>query len=404
MSLPTTNGSGSVEFLIIGDGPTALSAAQAFREHDGKGRVVVISPDPDTPYERPPLSKGFLRGELEESELPYVQPTELDDLEVERVEDRAVALDPRQRTVRTRRGDTYTYVWCLVATGATPIQLPVPGGDDARLLYLRTLADSRRLREEAIGSATKTAIVVGSGFIGCEAAASLARLGLTVTMVTNEPAPQQKRLGPEAAAKIAGWLTEDGVTVRLNAEVASFSADDEGPITVELGDGSSVGADLVLVAAGVRPFGELAQDAGIPSQADRILVDASMRSSVPGVLAAGDAAMAYNAAAGRPLAVEHWGEALTMGGIAGATAAGDAAEWKNAPGFWSDIGDRTLKYAAWGDGYEDARMVEHGDGAFTVWYTDKTGAAVGVLTHDRDDDYEAGTSLVEQGSPAPEFA
>jgi NADPH-dependent 2,4-dienoyl-CoA reductase/sulfur reductase-like enzyme len=125
-----------------------------------------------------------------------------------------------------------------------------------------------------------------------------------------------------------------------------------------------------------------------------------MRSADSSVLAAGDVAKAQNASAGRALRVEHWGEALRQGEIAGAVAAGAAVAWDDVPGFWSTIGDRTLKYAAWGDGYDDVRLVDHGDGAFTAWYA-RDGACVGVLTHERDEDYDSGRERIEQGEPPP---
>jgi len=125
-----------------------------------------------------------------------------------------------------------------------------------------------------------------------------------------------------------------------------------------------------------------------------------MRSSVAGVLAAGDVAFAFNAAAGRHLAVEHWGEALAMGRVAGQTAGGAEASWAEVPGFWSAIGDRTLKYAAWGDGFDEAALIDHRGGAFTVWYTQE-GVTVGVLTHNADHDYERGRRLIEQRQPPP---
>jgi 3-phenylpropionate/trans-cinnamate dioxygenase ferredoxin reductase subunit len=125
-----------------------------------------------------------------------------------------------------------------------------------------------------------------------------------------------------------------------------------------------------------------------------------MRSSDPAVLTAGDVAYAVNAAAGRRLMVEHWGDAVTMGRIAGQTAAGRDAAWAGVPGFWSAIGDRTLKYAARGDGYDRARLDEHDGEAFTVWY-ERDGAAAGVLTHEADRDYERGRELIGAGQPAP---
>jgi NADPH-dependent 2,4-dienoyl-CoA reductase/sulfur reductase-like enzyme len=150
----------------------------------------------------------------------------------------------------------------------------------------------------------------------------------------------------------------------------------------------------------VEPEAGIAAGAGLAVEAGRVRVDAHMRSSAAGVLAAGDVAFAFNAAAGRHLAVEHWGEALAMGQVAGRTAAGLEASWAEVPGFWSTIGDRTLKYAAWGDGFDDASLVDHGGGAFTVWYSHQ-GVTVGVLTHDADHDYERGRRLIEQRQPAP---
>jgi NADPH-dependent 2,4-dienoyl-CoA reductase/sulfur reductase-like enzyme len=133
---------------------------------------------------------------------------------------------------------------------------------------------------------------------------------------------------------------------------------------------------------------------------DRIQVDTHMRSSDADILAAGDVALAFNTAAGRHLAVEHWGEALAMGRIAGETAAGRQAVWDEVPGFWSTIGERTLKYAAWGDGFDRDRIVDHGNGAFTVWY-ERHNTAVGVLTHQADDDYDLGKDLIGRHQPPP---
>jgi 3-phenylpropionate/trans-cinnamate dioxygenase ferredoxin reductase component len=152
------------------------------------------------------------------------------------------------------------------------------------------------------------------------------------------------------------------------------------------------------MAAGVQPSAGLASDAGLEIENDRVKTDARMRTSDEHVYAAGDVAFAYNTAAQRHLAVEHWGEALNMGEVAGRAIAGEDAQWDVAPGFWSTIGEHTLKYVAWGDGYDDARLVDHGAGAFTVWYG-KDGTTVGVLTHECDEDYEHGRELIEAKAP-----
>jgi len=160
-----------------------------------------------------------------------------------------------------------------------------------------------------------------------------------------------------------------------------------------MNDGETLHTDLVLVAGGVSPNGELAASAGLTMDDGRIVVDASMRSSQVDVLAAGDVARAHNATAGRSLTVEHWADAESMGAVAGTVAAGTRAEWDSVPGFWSQIGDHTLKYAAWGDGFDQVHAIDHGHDTFTVWYT-RDDVVVGVLTHQADDDYDHGRDLI----------
>jgi NADPH-dependent 2,4-dienoyl-CoA reductase/sulfur reductase-like enzyme len=380
--------------VVVGGGPAALEAVRAYREGGADGDVVLVSADEHLPYNRPPLSKDFLRGESEEDALP------LEDggfyrrhgIEV-RLGTRAQALDTGRRVVTLCNGETLSYGWCILATGACPKPLPVPGAEGPGVRYLRSRRQARELR--AAAAAARSAVVVGSGFIGCEAASSLARRGLAVTLVSMEDGPQAARLGEAASGVLRAWLEDDGVSLRLGVEVEAIDAG-----RVRLAGQASAEGDLLLVAGGVEPEAGIAAGAGLAVEAGRVRVDAHMRSSAAGVLAAGDVAFAFNAAAGRHLAVEHWGEALAMGQVAGRTAAGLEASWAEVPGFWSTIGDRTLKYAAWGDGFDDASLVDHGGGAFTVWYSHQ-GVTVGVLTHDADHDYERGRRLIEQRQPAP---
>jgi 3-phenylpropionate/trans-cinnamate dioxygenase ferredoxin reductase component len=376
--------------VVVGGGPAALEAVRAYREGGAGGDVVLVSADEYLPYNRPPLSKDFLRGESEEDALPLEDGGfyRHHDIEV-RLRTRAQALDTGRRVVTLGDGETLGYRWCILACGASPKPLPVPGAEGSGVRYLRSRHQARELREAA--SAARSAVVIGSGFIGCEAAASLARRGLAVTLVSMEDGPQVARLGEAASGVLRAWLEDDGVSLRLGVEVEAIERG-----RVRLAGQTSAEGDLLLVAGGVEPQVGIAAGAGLAVEAGRVQVDAHMRSSVAGVLAAGDVAFAFNAAAGRHLAVEHWGEALAMGRVAGQTAAGLEASWAEVPGFWSTIGDRTLKYAAWGDGFDDASLVDHGGGAFTVWYSQE-GVTVGVLTHDADHDYERGRRLIEQG-------
>ena len=380
--------------VIIGGGPAGLEAARAFREAGGSGEILLISADEHAPYNRPPLSKDFLRGDSEEDSLPLEADEFYADHAIEvRLGAPATALDTTARTLIVS-GAALRYGACILATGAVPKPLAVPGGDGAGVRYLRSRRDARELRHAA--ASARSAVVVGSGFIGCEAAASLAGRGLAVTLVSAEKQPQAERLGPATGERIREWLEDAGVVLRLGVEVGGI--EDGG--RVRLADGTSAEGDLVLVAGGAAPASTLARNAGLTMARDRVQVDAQMRTSRPDVLAAGDVACAFNAAAGRHLSVEHWGEALAMGRVAGETAAGQEASWAEVPGFWSTIGERTLKYAAWGDGFDEARLIDHGDGAFTVWYG-RDGATVGVLTHEADQDYERGRRLIEDRQPVP---
>jgi NADPH-dependent 2,4-dienoyl-CoA reductase/sulfur reductase-like enzyme len=218
-------------------------------------------------------------------------------------------------------------------------------------------------------------------------------------MVSDEALPQERRLGEDAGRRLAGWLAALGVARLGGVEVAAIEPDGGRGRTVRLAEGTAVPADAVLLATGAAPGLDLPRAAGLDVSGGAVAVDARMRTRTEGVLAAGDVALAQNAAAGRPLRVEHWGEALAQGEIAGRSAAGARAEWRRAPGFWSTIGRRTVKHVAWGDGWDEARMVEEGEG-FTVWYG-RHGVTVGVLTHQRDEDYERGRELVERGAPLP---
>lgn len=386
MSTPST----TTGLLVVGGGPAAHHAAAAYREHGGPVSVLLVSDDDTPPYFRPPLSKELLRGETTEDELCL---GDLDGVEV-RTGRAVTELSTQDRRARLDDGGTVAFETCVLATGSAPVPLPVPGGADAR--YLRRLADARALLGDLRHA--RSVAIVGSGFIGCEAAASLASRGLDVTVCSDEHAPQAARLGDAVAGRLADWLRGDGVRFRGGAEVTGIETTTTQQV-VHVRDGGPVSADLVLVAAGAAPRSELAEQAGLEVEQGRVVVDAHMRSSVPGILAAGDLALAHNAAAGRRIAVEHWGDAETMGHIAGTTAAGGEARWDDPPGFWTVIGDRTLKYSAWGDGFDEVAVTTHPGGGFSAWFQ-RDGALCGIATHLADDDYERGTAMVRRAAPA----
>ncbi|MCG7594988.1 FAD-dependent oxidoreductase [Mycobacterium sp. PSTR-4-N] len=375
--------------LVIGSGPAGLGAAEAYRDRRPDSPIRILTADGRHPYSRPPLSKDFLRGETDDVEM---HPREwFDEHAVEVVHDADVqSIDVDERVV-VAGGQRYAYDALVFACGASPSPLPVPGGEQA--LQLRSLDDAETLRA-AVGAAT-TAVVIGAGFIGCEAAASMAMRGLSVTLVAPDPVPQAKRLGDEAGQRLRQLVEQAGARYVGGAKVDSIDGR-----SVRLDNGDVLTADVVLAATGVTPNSALAEAAGLTMQDGRVLVDEHMRSSAPGVYAAGDVAVAVNAGAGRALPIEHWQDAADQGEVAGASAAGeDDATWSGVPGFWTTIGDADVKYHAWGDGYDQSRLVEHDDG-FTVWYT-ADGATVGVLTYNADEDYDRGEELITKREPPP---
>jgi 3-phenylpropionate/trans-cinnamate dioxygenase ferredoxin reductase subunit len=301
----------------------------------------------------------------------------------------------RERTVVEPKDGEIHYDACVLATGSEPVRLPVPGADDPEILVMRTLENSSCLRER-VGEGDRV-IVVGSGFIGCEAAASLSLRSAKVTLISLERHPQEERLGEEVGERVEGWLRDYGVDLRLGASIEGVKRKD-GAYEVSIKDGERIAADTVLFGTGVSPRTELAERAGLAVERG-IITDSAMRTSGTGVFAVGDVAQAFNESAGRHLSVEHWGDAFEHGRVAGTVIAGGKAAWSMAPGFWSTIGDKTLKYWAWGDGWDEKRFSEKGE-SFTVWYG-RRGTLVGVLAHGSDEDYEEGRELIESGAPFP---
>jgi 3-phenylpropionate/trans-cinnamate dioxygenase ferredoxin reductase subunit len=379
--------------LVVGGGPAGLSAARSYRQAGGDGPVAIVADEARMPYQRPPLTKELLRGESAEADLPLEDEAWLDEQRVDLVAARAVSLDAQRRQVLLSGGRELHYVSCLLATGAEPTRLSVPGADRPWVHVVRTI-EHLRLLTERLGEADRV-VVIGSGFIGCEIASSLRARGHSVDLLSDEALPNIDRLGDAQAGILKDWLTEDGVGLHLGASVRRIERVD-GAVIVGTETERVVG-DLVVMATGVAPRSELASQAGLELDGGAVPVSAAMRTAHDGLLAAGDVCRADNLAAGRPLRVEHWGDALGQGEIAGQTAAGVEGGWDDVPGFWSTIGRRTLKYAAWGDGFDASRLDRDGDGAFVAWYG-LEGRIVGVLTHERDDDYERGRDLIAAGA------
>jgi 3-phenylpropionate/trans-cinnamate dioxygenase ferredoxin reductase subunit len=385
--------SDEAEMLVVGGGPAGLSAIRGFRKAGGTGGVAIICDEERMPYQRPALTKELLRGEIDESELELESEAWLAEQSVSMVSGRAVVLDPASHTVRLAGGRRLRYGRCVLTTGAEPRRLTVPGCDDPGVRVVRSLDQVRELVHRL--RSAREAIVIGSGFIGCEIAASLRRRGHGVTLVSDEPAPNARRLGSEAGNELARWLADEGVVLHLGAGVEQIRREGE---TLQVNAGPArLRAPIVVMAIGVAPRVELLVGEPVALSDGAVAVDEAMRTALPDLLAAGDVCRAFNAAAGRPLRVEHWGDALTQGEIAGSTAAGATASWDGVPGFWSTIGARTLKYAAWGDGYDEVVFDRRPNGGFAAHYL-REDRVVGVLSHQADDAYERGQQLIAEGA------
>ena len=378
--------------VIVGGGPAALSTARSYREAGGDAQVDMVCAEPHLPYNRPPLTKELLRGEVEPADLPLEDEAWFVAHAVTLRRGRsAVALDREARCVHLEGGQELPYDACVLATGSAPQRPPVNGAQDPDLHTVRTVDDALRLR--GMARPGTQAVVVGAGFIACEAAASLVRRDVEVVLVAPEERPQADRLGEQAGELITTLLCQAGVDVRLGAELQRI----EPQWRVSLADGETLSADFVVLGTGVAPRTRLATDASLDVEDGAVLVDASMRSSDPAVLADGDNAAAQHARAGRRLRVEHWGDALAHGEVAGRTLAGEDVAWTTAPGFWTTIGDHTLKYSAWGDGFDEARVEAEGHEHLVVRYL-RAGEEVGVLALGDDEAYEAARRRLERGA------
>ena len=330
----------SMTLVVVGAGLAGAKAVEAAREAGYDGKVVLVGEEESAPYERPPLSKQVFRGEKPPESARVHDEGFYDEHHVElRTGDRVTELDLTDRTVHV--GDeVLPYDRLVLAMGARPRRLDVPGADLPGTHYLRTVEDSARLAE-AVRGAGRVA-VIGGGWIGSEVAASARQLGADVVMIDPTPTPLHGVLGAEIGASFAQLHRDHGVALRMGTGVASLTGSGrvEG---VVLTDGSTEAADVVVVGVGAVPNTELAQAAGLAVD-NGIVVDERLRTGVPGVLAAGDVASAFHPHYDRHVRVEHWANALNQGAAAGRNAVGDPQVYDRLPYFYSDQYDLGMEY------------------------------------------------------------
>jgi 3-phenylpropionate/trans-cinnamate dioxygenase ferredoxin reductase subunit len=385
-------------FVVAGAGLAGAKAAETLRAEGFDGRVVLIGAEFERPYERPPLSKGYLRGEADRNEVYVHAPGFYAEQDIElRTGSRVTSLDPGRRRIGLDDGEQLGYDALLLATGAQPRRLSVPGGDLEGVVQLRTLADSDALRERLAGAGHVA--VVGGGWIGCEVAASARALGLPVTLIEPLSAPLERVLGREIGAVFAGLHADHGVRLVLGAGVVAFEGRDRVERVVTTGD-HAIEADLVVVGVGARPRAELAAAAGL-DVGDGILVDGRLQTSAPGIFAAGDVAAQRHPALGR-LRVEHWHNALEQGPAAARAMLGPTDPYARLPYFFSYQYDAGMEYAGHAPAWD--RLVLRGDPAerafLAFWLRDgRVLAGMNFNVWDVTDDIQA---LIAAAGPVDE--
>ena len=341
--------SGLASVVIVGGGAAGLAAAEAMRQQGYMGRLTLLSADAAPPVDRPNLSKDYLAGTAPEEWIPLRSPEFFEQQQINLLlETRVARIDVEGKRVITEAGVSFDYDALLLATGAEPVRLAVAGADLPHVHYLRSLADSRAIIAE-LGH-TKRAVVVGSGFIGLEVAASLRARGLDVHVVSPDARPLEKVLGPELGDFIRALHEELGVVFHLGQQLRAIDS-----AQVTLADGSSIAADLVIVGIGVRPSVALAEAAGLRTE-HGVLVNELLETSVPGIFAAGDIARWPDPHSGEHIRVEHWVVAQRQGQIAARNLLGQRHPCDFVPFFWSQHYDVSICYVGHAVGWDQLEI------------------------------------------------
>ena len=344
--------------VIVGAGLAGAKAAETLRQEGFDGRVVLVGAEDERPYERPPLSKDYLRGEVGREKV-YVHDEGFyaeHDIEL-RPGRTAVGLDTSSSEVTLDAGERLRYDRLLITTGAEPRRLSIPGADLEGIHYLRSVQDSDALRERLDHGGAL--VVVGAGWIGAEVAASARQRGLDVTVVEPLAVPLERVLGAEVGRIYRDVHADHGVRMLLGTGVDAFEGD-RALERVRTSDGRELECDLAVVGIGVQPRSRLASEAGVAVD-DGIVVDEHLETGVPGVFAAGDVANAQHPFFGERIRVEHWANALNQGPVAARNMLGQSVAYERLPYFFSDQYDIGMEYLGFARSWD--RVVFRGDPA-----------------------------------------
>ena len=382
-------------YVIVGANQCGGSAAETLRKEGFDGRVVLIGAEPERPYERPPLSKEYLRGEEERDRIFLRPPEYYREQQIElRLGARAKQLHTREREVELDGGERLGFDKLLLATGGRVRRLPVPGADLEGVHYLRTVADSELIASEMKGA--RRAVVVGAGFIGAEVAASARMSGLEVTILEMAEVPLGRALGTEMGRIFADIHREHGVDLRLGTGAERFEGGQRVERAVTSG-GESVECDFVVIGVGIDPETALVERTGIKVE-DGITVDEYCQTNVEGIFAAGDVANFPYSFLNEHIRVEHWSNAQKQGVAAAKAMLGVREPYAEVPWFWSDQYDLNMQYV--GHASEWDEVVLRGDVAgrkFAAFYL-KDGRLRATMAVSRPKEIAASRKLIPAGT------
>jgi NADPH-dependent 2,4-dienoyl-CoA reductase/sulfur reductase-like enzyme/nitrite reductase/ring-hydroxylating ferredoxin subunit len=335
--------------VIVGGGAAGVSAAEMVRRRGYDGPLTLISADSDPPVDRPNLSKDFLAGEAQDDWIPLWPTDFYVEQRIELVLGRRVsAIDLAKRSVRLDGGVERQYGALLLATGADPVRLPIPGAQDDRVRYLRSFADSRAIVERA--ATAKHVVVAGASFIGLEVAASLRARDIVVDVVAPESTPLERVMGVEVGGLVRSLHEKQGVTFHMGQTVARIDGR-----TVTLSGGAAIDCDFLVMGVGVKPSLALAEQAGLAM--DRgISVNEYLETSAPGVFAAGDVARWPDPHTGERIRVEHWVVAERQGQTAARNMLGARERFDAVPFFWSRHYDATINYVGHAERWDEVSI------------------------------------------------
>lgn len=385
----------TVDFLLIGGGLASANCARWLRRRGAEGSILLVGREPDLPYDRPPLSKGYLRGSEDRAaalvhDAEWYAEQQIDVL----TRTSAMKLDLAARTVKLSNKQEVGFGQALLATGANVRRLNVPGAELEGIHYLRTFGNSDAIREDAAG---KRVVLIGGSYIATEVAAALTEMGSQCTLVMMESVVLSRQFGDETASFFDDLLSSHGITIFRHDELDSFAGADGRVTTVITKSGRKIKADAVVIGAGVGADVMLARSAGLElGETGGIRVDAELQTATAGVFAAGDAAEYESVVhGGRRIRVEHWDVAFNQGKTVAQNMLGAAADYDVVPYFFSDLSDWAgIEYL--GPAYRWDREVIRGsidEGAFTVFYLDD-GRLAGALTVGRSQDLQLARRLI----------